>query len=64
MSEVIAAYSDDQPFPSCLILGWMRGRPLHVLVVVEAERDRCPVVTAYVPDPALWRQDFKTRRTP
>ena len=64
MSEVIAAYPDDQPFPRCLIPGWMRGRPLQVLVAVEAERQRCLVVTAYVPDPALGREDFKTRRTP
>ena len=47
-----------------LIIGWGRSRPLHVLVAVEAESQRCLVATAYVPDPALWREDFKTRRTP
>jgi hypothetical protein len=62
--EVIAAYPDDQPFPTYLIFGWGRSRPLHVLVAVEAESRRCLVVTAYVPDPALWREDFKIRRTP
>ena len=43
---------------------WRCSAALHVLVAVEAESQRCLVVTAYVPDPALWREDFKTRRTP
>ncbi|MEW6386979.1 MAG: DUF4258 domain-containing protein [Thermodesulfobacteriota bacterium] len=62
--EVIADYPDDLPFPSCLVLGWVEGRPLHVVVARDAARRRCYVVTAYIPDPLLWEADFKTRRKP
>lgn len=62
--DVVAAYPDDQPFPSYLMLGWSGERPLHVVVAVDATASRCYVVTAYPPDPALWHADFKTRREP
>ena len=29
--EVIEEYSDDTPYPSCLILGCHRGRAIHVV---------------------------------
>jgi hypothetical protein len=62
--EVIASYSEDQPFPSFLILGWVQDRPVHVVLAVDAKNQRCQVVTAYMPDPAIWNRDFKTRRMP
>ena len=62
--EVIAAYPDDWPYPSYLLCGWSKGRPLHVVVAVDSGRQSGFVVTAYVPDPVLWEPDFKTRRTP
>ncbi len=62
--EIIASYPDDRPLPSFLFLGWVRERPLHVVVAVDAEKQQCQVVTAYIPDPALWGRDFKTRRMP
>ena len=62
--EVITSYPDDQPLPSFLILGWVKERPLHVVLAVDAENQQCQVVTAYIPDPALWSRDFKTRRMP
>ena len=61
--EVIAEYLDDEPFPSFLILGFVRSRPLHVVVGVEDETGSCYIITAYDPDPALWEEDFKTRRS-
>jgi hypothetical protein len=62
--EVVAAYPDDQPYPSYLVLGWSGGRPLHVVVAVDVAKNRCYVITAYPPAPALWQADFKTRREP
>jgi hypothetical protein len=62
--EVIASYPGAQPLPSFLILGWVKERPLHVVLAVDAENQRCQVVTASIPDPALWNRDFKTRRMP
>ncbi|MEW6529648.1 MAG: DUF4258 domain-containing protein [Thermodesulfobacteriota bacterium] len=60
--EVVAEYLDDDPFPSYLLLGFVRGRPLHVVVAVASQSRICYVVTAYDPDPLRWEPDFRTRR--
>ncbi len=60
--DVIAEYPDDEPFPSFLMLGFVGGRPIHVVAANEADVLRCHVITAYDPDPALWDTDFRKRR--
>ncbi len=30
---IIARYDRDRPYPSRLVLGWSRGRPLHVVAL-------------------------------
>jgi len=60
--EIIASYSDDTPYPSSLILGYAKQRPLHVVLAREDPSDTCQIITAYWPDPLIWRSDFKTRR--
>ena len=60
--EQIASYPDDKPLPSVLILGFEAGDPVHVLVAKNLQSNECIVVTVYRPDPALWRDGFKTRR--
>lgn len=60
--EVIADYPHDEPYPSCLLLGFVRDRPVHVVLAHESETDTAVVVTAYEPDPRLWSDDFRTRR--
>ncbi|MCD4823898.1 MAG: DUF4258 domain-containing protein [Phycisphaerae bacterium] len=60
--EIIANYSDDIPYPSCLILGIVRNLPVHVVLALDEPRQTGIVVTAYVPDLKLWADDFKTRR--
>ena len=60
--EIITDYLEDKPFPSYLLLGFIRGRPLHVVVAVEDQAGKCYIVTAYDPDPDLWEPDFRTRR--
>lgn len=60
---VIADYSDDKPYPSCLLLGHDGNDPVHVVVGREAAEKRCVVITVYRPDPAKWSDDFKQRRT-
>jgi len=62
--EVIARYPDDRPFPSQLLLGFAKSRPVHVVVAQDLDSGVCFVVTAYQPDPAVWMSDFKTRRRP
>jgi hypothetical protein len=60
--EIIAQYPEDQPFPSFLLLGWSRGRPIQVVVASEELARKCYVITAYIPDPELWQADLRSRR--
>jgi len=62
--EVIASYPDDSPYPSALLLGFVRKVPVHVLVAQERPTGTCFVVTVYRPNPELWSSDFRTRRQP
>lgn len=62
--EVIARYPDDSPYPSCLILGFILSTPVHVVLGMDGETRTGIVITAYEPDPAVWGQDFRTRREP
>ena len=60
--EVIENYPDDMPYPSHLILGNIRGKPLHAVVAFDSKSKTFYVVTVYYPDPELWEEDFKKRR--
>jgi hypothetical protein len=60
--ETVADYAADAPYPSCLMLGLVNGRPLHVVVALDRGTGTCIVVTAYEPDAHQWNADFKTRR--
>jgi hypothetical protein len=60
--EVIEENPDDTPFPSYLLLDFVEGRPIHVVFSYDESRETGYVVTAYIPDPKLWTNDFRTRR--
>ena len=60
--EPIEDYPDDTPFPSVLLLGFIRRTHLHVVVGFDSHGEVCYVVTAYEPSPDLWEPGFKTRR--
>lgn len=59
---VIATYPEDVPRPSYLVLGWIKDRPLHVLAADDPAAEETVVVTAYVPDPARWEEDYRRRK--
>lgn len=62
--ETIFEYPSDKPYPSRLVLGWVKSSPeqaLHVVVAEDAETDTCIVVTAYWPDKNMWERDYKTK---
>ena len=61
--EKIATYPDDQPYPSRLLLGWRGTRPLHVVAAYNAANDEEVVVTVYEPDPKLWDDEFRRRKS-
>lgn len=58
----VAEYSEDRPHPSCLLLGFIEKRALHVVLAVDESTLTGYVITAYWPDPDLWTADFKTRK--
>lgn len=60
--EIIAEYPNDVPYPSYLILGFVDGKPLHVVVGFNKHNKFCYIITTYVPDRKQWQDDFKTRR--
>lgn len=61
--EVITDYPDDRPFPSALILGFVEDRPIHMVLAIDQESQTCHIIIVYRPDPSLWTDDFKLRRT-
>jgi len=61
--QAIIDYPDDKPYPSCLMLGFVKNNPIHVVFAIEKENQTGIGVTAYVPGVQLWSEDFKSRRT-
>jgi len=61
--EIVERYPDDQPCPSCLVLGWLTsGDPLHVVCSRGNLEPALRIVTLYEPENALWESDYKTRK--
>jgi hypothetical protein len=61
--EIIERDPDDQPYPSCLVLGWLTsGDPLHVACSRSNLEPALRIVTLYEPEDALWESDYKTRK--
>lgn len=60
--EIIKSYLDDRPYPSYLILGFRRENAVHLVIAKNVQDDECIVVTAYIPDPSIWMDDFKIKR--
>ena len=57
--EVLESYSEDPRGPSCLVLGYVKERPIHV-VCGRGKNDWLLIVTVYVPRSPKW-VDPKTR---
>ena len=60
--ETVAAYADDKPYPSRLLLGFVDAKTLHVVVALDESMGACIVVTAYEPTLEQWGADFRTRK--
>ena len=59
--NIIEDYPYDPRGASCLILGRIGDRPLHILFA-RLEAEEILVVTAYEPDPEEWEDDWQTRK--
>jgi hypothetical protein len=58
---VVEDYPADVRGHSCLMLGWGEGgRPVHV--VCAPKSDYLAIITAYLPSPDQWEEDWQTRR--
>jgi hypothetical protein len=60
-NDVIEEYPTDTPFSSVLGLGFVNGRPIHVVWALGPGEKRT-IVTLYEPDPARWDKTFRVRR--
>lgn len=59
--DAIEEYPEDPRGPSALLLGFgPGGRAIHV--VAAPKEEYVAVITAYVPDAAIWHEGMKTRR--
>ena len=61
LGTVVEDYPNDSRGASCLILGMVGRRPLHV-VCGRLDTDEILIITAYEPDPQEWENDWKTRK--
>lgn len=59
--ELIEDYPEDTRGHSCLILGFGdEGHPIHV--VCSLKEDYLAIITAYLPDPNQWEDNFRKRK--
>ena len=53
--KIIEEYSDDKPFPSCLIYGdTFNGAPVHSVWAYNEANRWAVLITVYRPDPRRW----------
>ena len=58
----IESYPEDTPYPSRLVLGWDRDRPIHVVVADNLLDEETIIITVYQPDPMRWNARFSRRQ--
>lgn len=59
--EILEQYEDTGRGPSCLILGFVSDRPIHV--VCGWRRDTVVIITVYVPKPPKFENPWTRRRS-
>lgn len=60
--ERIREYADDKPFPSALFLGYISGKPLHVVAACDETNWQVFVITVYEPSLEIFEADYRTKR--
>jgi hypothetical protein len=61
-AEVIEEHQLDDEQVKELVLAVDWARPLHVVVVVDGDREEERIVTVYEPDDELWTDGYRRRR--
>lgn len=57
--EIIKEYLDDSPFPSYLLLGFIKNKPVHI--VIAKNENICILITAYFPDNSICDSSFRNK---
>jgi Domain of unknown function (DUF4258) len=60
--EKIRDYTQDRPFPSALFLGYIGGKPLHVVAACDEISREAFVITAYEPSLDVFEPDYRTKK--
>ena len=60
--EIIEEYSADKYLPSYLIRAEHQTLVFHIQIATDVALENIRIVTAYIPDPGKWSQDFRVRR--
>lgn len=59
--EIIEEYSNDYPYPSCIVFGVnLKSEILHIVCGIN--NSELWIITAYYPNNTKWNNDLKTRR--
>lgn len=62
--EHLRDYAEDRPFPSALFLGYVAGKPLHVVAACDEQTGQVFIITAYEPSLDIFEPDYRTKRKP
>jgi hypothetical protein len=60
--KIIEEYLEDKPYPSKLLLGFVNGRPIHVVAAENKNEEQIIVITVYEPNTIIWDDTFERRR--
>jgi hypothetical protein len=60
--EPVRDYAEDRPFPRALFLGYIGGKPLHVVAALDQMNKEVFIITAYEPSLDIFESDYRTRR--
>ena len=60
--ERIRDYLEDRPFPSALFLGYVAGKPLHVVAAHDQTNRTAFIITAYEPSSDVFEPDHRTKK--
>ncbi len=60
--ERIRDYTEDRPFPSALFMGYIDGKPLHVVASYDETNRRTFIITAYEPSMDVFESDYRTKK--
>jgi len=59
--EIIKTYSNDKPYVSYLILGYIEKRAIHVVYALD-ENSQTIIITVYEPSLDKWDNGFRLRK--